>query len=710
MKKIISLLCSAAIVALSLAGCSKNETPEQGDQAVGVERVVTFSANTPSTKSYFGDKTSNGYPTVWTANTKVGISVNYNTPKDAVVTPIGSGNKATFDASMTQPSGASEYVFYAVSPSSVAVSANSTYSSFLLDIPSSQSPTKGSVDEAAHIMFAQSATLTTWPAEGTTVNLDFSHLAAYGKFTLENFREDGTSGKVKVNSVNIESDSVIAGRFYYYPAANHFSPNPASNVVTINTENIEYTHNNSDLTIWFAIRPVDLKGSNMKITLNTTDGTFEKTFKFPVDKGTFKSGKVGSFVIDMDGIGPKQDEVYTLVTDYNVLKEDAKVIIAAAESDYAISTTQQNNNRAGAGVTKTTENNVSVIKNPASDVQIFVLEQGTVDNTVAFKCDGGTQDKKYIGSPAENQNWMRSFDAIDDNCSFNVTLKQDNLSDGVLNYAILKSNTTVDNKFMRFNAGSSNIFSLYKENSSVTGKVALYVLNNSGSGSSIVDPVTDSPVITFDETTHTVTITCPDATARIGYSIDGSEPGIDTHGDPLPGTLEYTAPFVITQTTTVKAFAGADHKRISPVVSKVCTVSSSTTVTANYVFNTDAGLTALGIAKPAASAGTNLASTAYTVNGVSMVSVTASGKTATRVWNSSGNTDLRIYSGSTLTFSVDAGKNIKSIELTGATINGFTVNTGTYTTSTGAWSGSAQSVVFTATATEKINTITVKYE
>lgn len=583
MKKIISLLCSAAIVALSLAGCSKNETPEQGDQAVGVERVVTFSANTPSTKSYFGDKTSSGYPTVWTNNTKVGISVNYNTPTDAVVTPVGTGNKATFDATVKQPASGSEFTFYAVSPSSVAVSANSTYSSFLLDIPSSQSPTKGSVDEAAHIMFAQSATLTTWPAEGTTVNLDFSHIAAYGKFTLENFREDGKSGKVRVNSVTIESDSVIVGRFYYYPATKHYSPNPAAKVLTINTENIEYTHNNSDLTIWFAIRPVDLKGSNMKITLNTTDGTFEKTFQFPTDKGTFKAGKVGTFVIDMDGIGPKQDEVYTLVTDYNVLREDAKVIIASVDDAKAISTTQQNNNRSETGVTKTTESNVSVIKNPSSDVQIFVLESGlsTLPNTVSFKCENGTQANLYIGASSADGNHLRSYAGNSDelaagNCSFDVDLVHENLSDGNLDYALLTAKSSTAQNYMRYNAGSS-CFSLYKENSSVAGKVALYVLNGSGTGEPLInkDPKVATPEISFNSSTNEVTITCATAGALIGYTDDGTDPQADNSG-PIGTTKAYTGPFTISQTTTIKAFAGGlSGYENSDIATKECVVSGS---------------------------------------------------------------------------------------------------------------------------------------
>lgn len=123
-----------------------------------------------------------------------------------------------------------------------------------------------------------------------------------------------------------------------------------------------------------------------------------------------------------------------------------------------------------------------------------------------------------------------------------------------------------------------------------------------------------------------------------------------------------------------------------------------------FVFNTDEGIAALGITKPAVSKGTNLTGP-YVVGQVTMA--VTSGGTATRVYNSSGTLDLRIYSTGTFTFSVGTGKVIKQIKLTGTTVNGFSANVGTYSTDT--WTGSAQSVTLTASATEKINTITVSY-
>lgn len=127
--------------------------------------------------------------------------------------------------------------------------------------------------------------------------------------------------------------------------------------------------------------------------------------------------------------------------------------------------------------------------------------------------------------------------------------------------------------------------------------------------------------------------------------------------------------------------------------------------TATFVFNTDAGLNALGIAKPAASAGTNLGDDAYTSEDITLEAT--DGGTATRVWNTSGKTDLRIYSGGTLTLSVDSGT-ISKIVLAGNAASAFSTSVGSF--NSGTWTGSATSVTLTATGTGKINTITVTYE
>ena len=126
-----------------------------------------------------------------------------------------------------------------------------------------------------------------------------------------------------------------------------------------------------------------------------------------------------------------------------------------------------------------------------------------------------------------------------------------------------------------------------------------------------------------------------------------------------------------------------------------------------YTFNTDAGIAELGVTKPSAGAGTDLdADKSYVLGDVSMKVTHAT--TKTRVYNSSGKIDLRIYkNGGTLTFSVPSGS-ISKVVFAGTTTDVFTANVGTLSNST--WTGDAASVTFTATATGKINTITVTYE
>jgi len=130
--------------------------------------------------------------------------------------------------------------------------------------------------------------------------------------------------------------------------------------------------------------------------------------------------------------------------------------------------------------------------------------------------------------------------------------------------------------------------------------------------------------------------------------------------------------------------------------------------TVTFTFNTDAGLSALGITKPTAGNGTNLAEgTNYTLSPITM-NITHGGSTNTRIWNSSGTTSLRTYNSSTkhstLTFS--SGQTITKIVFTGG--SSFTPNTGTLTS--GTWTGSASSVTFTSTAGSTISKIAVTYE
>lgn len=139
----------------------------------------------------------------------------------------------------------------------------------------------------------------------------------------------------------------------------------------------------------------------------------------------------------------------------------------------------------------------------------------------------------------------------------------------------------------------------------------------------------------------------------------------------------------------------------------VCGAANAQAENVTFTFNTDEGLKALNIAKPKTSNGTNLdTEKPYTMGIVSMLAKNASGKkaTPTRVWNSKGKLDLRIYKGSSLTFSVPEGYTITEVKMKGTK----TVKLNNLTDES--WIGEQREIEFSASATQNITTIEVAYK
>ena len=109
----------------------------------------------------------------------------------------------------------------------------------------------------------------------------------------------------------------------------------------------------------------------------------------------------------------------------------------------------------------------------------------------------------------------------------------------------------------------------------------------------------------------------------------------------------------------------------------------------------------------ASKTGVSVTDQVFTDNGVTLMAT--KGTNDAKIWTSSTlATDLRVYkNGGTITITAPAGENIKSIAFDGKKVNDMTVENGTYANPT--WTGSANSVVFTAIGTLNINTITVTY-
>ena len=459
MKKMYRFLFAVAAAATALVGCVRE--PEMLPTAE--ESIVCFTAESIETRTAFDDPTGNSYPTLWTENdTKVKIMLNMKTSKDAEVTPAEDGKSATFTATFRDTT---TYTFFAVSPSSAYLNCAETAKvndeeqvvyRLGVTVPTSQTPSEKSVDEAAQILVAQSATTTDRPEK---VSFQFKHWTAYGKLTLSNLALNGA----KIEAVDLTSEVPWADRWYYFFKDGTTTANAASETITVNTT--------SASDIWFACAPVDLSGKKLTVTVKTDKGTLTKEVTMPANR-EFKSGQVARFTVNMSGITIDDQVVYELVTKPEDLTVDSKIIIAAASADYnkAISTNQRGNNRAAVDVNKSD----GKIVDPSTSVEIFTLEAGSISGTFSFKDQSG----KYIYAPGTG-NHLKSKEASepDASISWSVTFE-----DGSV---VLESKADVEQRFLRYNPNTQNndpLFSCYKSSSSVIDPVALYKLVGSGGG------------------------------------------------------------------------------------------------------------------------------------------------------------------------------------------------------------------------------------
>ena len=118
-----------------------------------------------------------------------------------------------------------------------------------------------------------------------------------------------------------------------------------------------------------------------------------------------------------------------------------------------------------------------------------------------------------------------------------------------------------------------------------------------------------------------------------------------------------------------------------------------------FDFSTAAGVTELGIALPDSAKGTDLSGKNMTKDSVTFTCAKVA-KNDTRVWNSKndGVYELRTYANNTFTFKCNEA--INAIEFEGSAVS-FTEFSGK------SWTGAADSITFTATASLKITKITV---
>ena len=186
------------------------------------------------------------------------------------------------------------------------------------------------------------------------------------------------------------------------------------------------------------------------------------------------------------------DNVFTRVDSTADLVIGNEIVIVAANTDVAMSTTQNSNNRGQIAITKDTENNKVTIND---SVQVLTLEEGTVAGTYAFNTGSG-----YLYAASTSKNYLRTQNTIDGNASWEITI-----TDGIATVKAQGSNTV---NWMRHN-NSSSIFSAY---ASGQADISLYTKS--------ATVLTYTTEITRTEA-YTVTFSTPSGVTAIPSTICG---------------------------------------------------------------------------------------------------------------------------------------------------------------------------------------------
>ena len=154
------------------------------------------------------------------------------------------------------------------------------------------------------------------------------------------------------------------------------------------------------------------------------------------------------------------DGLYHLVTDVAELQIGSSIVIAASASNYAISTTQNDNNRGQAAITKNDTEKTLSFDNTAG-VQELTLKEGTTTGTYAFYTGSG-----YLYAASSSKNYLRTGTTLSANSSWAITIT----SAGVATCTAQGTNTR---NLLQYNS-SNSFFSCYGSDQNA---IAIYQLS-----------------------------------------------------------------------------------------------------------------------------------------------------------------------------------------------------------------------------------------
>ncbi len=488
------------LAALAMAsGCKTMEEEVPGKETSEKMYPVHFFSNEIETKTVLGPAETSAagtsYSTRWSANdSQIAVSLNLKEARPATVTPSTDYKTATFDAQFPQSDVQAPYTFYALSPYSAAVSAASNLGGYHFRIPAEQTPLAASPDEGAQVLVASREA--TSIDDFSNVELQFSHVTAYGKFTLNSMSlPDGAA----IRSVELTASVPLAGDYGYRYADASLSEMAVSRTISLKTDNV-VVDNGSTTDIWFACAPADLGDGTLKVDVVTSKGVLSRTITIAAGKLAFNAGRVSKFSVNMSTavFTPIQDR-WVLVTDASAPLEAGNEIIIASSATvgaaYALSTSQDTDSRGKVAVdiVKDSDNQI-VIDAPGTSVEVlklvagayaghFYLQEATSVAGHYLYTGSGTENKLLSASPTTVVTAYSSF------ANWAITLSGEAAC--ICTYGQVAS--TSNYRQLRYN--NSGFFNSYQSSSntswsgSAAGTSTVYVFRKEAGLSLDADPV-----------------------------------------------------------------------------------------------------------------------------------------------------------------------------------------------------------------------------
>ena len=178
---------------------------------------------------------------------------------------------------------------------------------------------------------------------------------------------------------------------------------------------------------------------------------------------------------------------------------------------------------------------------------VWYIEAATGDNAGYFYIKHRDTEQYLIAndnsSPAANRRRINLGPKSKENdCLFRI--QSDN--NGGTYYISSKTKSASNNKYLNPSNGNKDYLYATSDNSDTGGIFGFYTTTTTNSAWHFVQVPCETPVITFDNTNHKVTISGVDG-ANFYYTLNNS--------DPSSGSTKYEEPFEVTGNTTIKAIA-----------------------------------------------------------------------------------------------------------------------------------------------------------